>query len=127
MIRLNELRGQRTQAQMAQLLGLPRETYRNYEVGTREPPLETLVKMANFFGVSVDYILGLDELTPEEKVAGARLTRKTEITPKEDELLYVFRSLPGELQDAVLSVARTFAGQSGQAEQPQKTNLQKKA
>lgn len=61
MIRLNELRGNKTQAQMAQLLGLPRETYRNYEVGNREPTLSMLIKLADFFSVSVDYLIGREK------------------------------------------------------------------
>lgn len=59
MERLKQLRGDRTQAQMAALLGLARETYRNYETGQREPDQETLIRMARYFEVSVDYLLGV--------------------------------------------------------------------
>ncbi len=75
MIRLNELRGNKTQAQIAQILGLPRETYRNYEVGNREPPLDTLLKMANYFGVSVDYLLGRDEVPGVQMKPAAEIGR----------------------------------------------------
>lgn len=39
-------------------LQLPYTTYRNYEQGLREPNSETLVQIANFYGVSVDYLIG---------------------------------------------------------------------
>lgn len=39
-------------------LQLPYTTYRNYEQGLREPNSETLVQIANFYEVSVDYLIG---------------------------------------------------------------------
>ncbi len=106
MIRLNELRGNKTQAQMAQILGLPRETYRNYEVGNREPPLDTLLKMANYFGVSVDYLLGRDEAPGVQMKPAA----ESELTATEQELLSIYRSVNPALQELILNVARTAAG-----------------
>ena len=106
MIRLNELRGNKTQAQIAQILGLPRETYRNYEVGNREPPLDTLLKMANYFGVSVDYLLGRDEVPGVQMKPAA----ESELTETEQELLSIYRSVNPALQDLILNVARTAAG-----------------
>ena len=46
------------QEQMADLLGLSRSTIGMYEQGKREPNLVTLQKIADYFGVSVDYMLG---------------------------------------------------------------------
>ena len=106
MIRLNELRGNKTQAQIAQILGLPRETYRNYEVGNREPPLDTLLKIANYFGVSVDYLLGRDEVPGVQMKPAA----ESELTETEQELLSIYRSVNPALQDLILNVARTAAG-----------------
>lgn len=42
----------------AAALQLPYTTYRNHEQGLREPNSETLVQIANFYGVSVDYLIG---------------------------------------------------------------------
>ena len=39
-------------------LGIPYTTYVNYEKGVREPNSEMLVTLADFFGVSVDYLIG---------------------------------------------------------------------
>ncbi len=47
--------------QAAKELSLPYTTYVNYEKGVREPSSETLIKIANYFGVSVDYLIGRSE------------------------------------------------------------------
>ena len=61
--RLKELREERqlTQKQLAALLNLHSVTYLHYEKSQREPPLIILVKMAKFFDVTTDYLLGLTD------------------------------------------------------------------
>ncbi len=46
----------------ARRLKMPYTTYVNYEKGDREPPAATLVAIAKFYNVSVDYLLGRPEL-----------------------------------------------------------------
>ena len=59
--RLRGLREDRdlTQAAMAEILKVHQSTYSDYERGNLNIPLDTLRKLAIFFGTSVDYILGL--------------------------------------------------------------------
>ena len=59
-VRLAELRNNRglTQQQIADETDLTRARLNNYEQGIREPDLTTLTKLAQFFNVSVDYLLG---------------------------------------------------------------------
>lgn len=61
--RLKELREDRgyTQKQLSEKLGVNSVTYLHYEKEQREPPLSLLADMAVFFGVSVDYLLGLND------------------------------------------------------------------
>lgn len=47
-----------TQTQVANAVGIGRQAYAYYEKGEREPSPETLCKLADFFGVSVDELLG---------------------------------------------------------------------
>ena len=63
MNRLKELRKQRkeTQVDIANYLGISYQAYAHYEAGRRDPDPATLQKLADFFGVSVDYLLGRDE------------------------------------------------------------------
>lgn len=60
MNRLKELRKAKglTQTQLANELGIPVNTYSNYERGDREPKLATWQKLADYFDVSVDYLIG---------------------------------------------------------------------
>ena len=46
-----------SQAQLAQRLGISPSAMGMYEQGRREPSMETVVAMADFFGVSTDYLL----------------------------------------------------------------------
>lgn len=48
----------KTQKEVALYLGIAERAYQNYEYGNREPNLETLSKLADFFNVSTDYLLG---------------------------------------------------------------------
>jgi repressor LexA len=46
-----------TQKELASYLGISRQAYANYEAQTREPPIETLIQLADFFEISVDELL----------------------------------------------------------------------
>ncbi len=50
-----------TQRQVAEHLQIAQPSYIRYENGSSEPCLENLVKLADFFDVSVDYLLGRTE------------------------------------------------------------------
>ena len=59
-VRLKELRKEKglSQMQVATYCDITEKAYQNYELKTREPRLQILVRLADFYGVSVDYILG---------------------------------------------------------------------
>lgn len=58
--RLRELREDRslTQDQLAEHLKITRQQLSSYENGRFEPNMDTLVSIADFFDVSLDYLLG---------------------------------------------------------------------
>ncbi|SDC68941.1 Transcriptional regulator, contains XRE-family HTH domain [Paenibacillus sp. UNCCL117] len=58
--RLKNLREERKIRQMdvASKIGIARTTYASYEQGFREPDQSTLLKIADFFKVDIDYLLG---------------------------------------------------------------------
>lgn len=60
--RIRELRGSRgiSQIQLAGKLGVTKQSVSNWENDNILPSIEMLVKIANFFEVSTDYLLGLD-------------------------------------------------------------------
>ena len=58
--RLRELRVERhlTQQEMAEFLGMNTRAYQYYEGDDRRPNYEKLIALADFFQVSVDYLIG---------------------------------------------------------------------
>lgn len=57
---LKQLRKQKnkSQAQVAKEIGVSQQAYATYEIETRTPPMEMVAKLADYFHVSVDYLLG---------------------------------------------------------------------
>ena len=60
MLKIKELREDRdlTQQELAKFLNISQQAYSHYEVGDREISLDLLIKLANFYNVSLDYIVG---------------------------------------------------------------------
>ena len=48
------------QRDVADQLHIDRSTYSYYERGKTNPPLDILIKLADYFGVSLDYLAGRD-------------------------------------------------------------------
>ena len=64
--RIRDLRedNDKTQQEIADLLNMHRSVYRRYEQGQRELPLWAAIKLAELYGVSLDYLVGrTDERT----------------------------------------------------------------
>ena len=62
--RLRDLRKSRskTQQQMAELLNIRRSTYGEYERGVILPPTDKIQTLAKYFNVTVDYLIGKEEM-----------------------------------------------------------------
>ena len=65
---LRELRTSKsmTQSDVAKILGLTTNAYQSYERGTSEPSCKALNKLADFYGVSTDYLLGREKPKPKK-------------------------------------------------------------
>jgi len=59
--RIRDLREDRDlkQRQLADFLNCSQQVYSNYELGQRDIPTDVLIRLSNFYNVSVDYLLGL--------------------------------------------------------------------
>lgn len=59
-VRIRELRHSRglTQKQAAALFGMSEIIWRKYEEGTRTPTFDGLIALADYFGCSIDYLVG---------------------------------------------------------------------
>lgn len=94
-MRLKELRLSRSlmQKDLSDFLGVERTTYVKYESGKSEPPIDNLIRLADFFGVSLDYLL-------EHETAGAVAP-----SPEESALIRAIRGNP-PLKEIVYNAAR---------------------
>ena len=72
--RLKELREERRiyQRELAEILGMSFRGYQNYETGQSEPKLATLIVLADYYQVSIDYLVGRTD------VPGLNTTRAEE-------------------------------------------------
>lgn len=76
-----------SQAQLAKLLNMGQSTIAMYEKDRRRPDAETLRRLAEFFQISVDYLLGLTDtrerstytLTPEAQELYSLLLREPDL------------------------------------------------
>ena len=68
--KLKELRTKKdlTQTQMAKILNTAQTTYSGWEKD-KEPRYEMLIKIANFFSVPIDYLLGNDKYNHQTKIS----------------------------------------------------------
>lgn len=65
--RIRDLRNDHglTQEQVAKILNVKQNTYCQYEIGVVNYPLDVVIKLAEYYDVSVDYLVGLtDQSTP---------------------------------------------------------------
>lgn len=64
MERLKKLRQEKnmTMKQMAELLGMVLRNYQRYETGEVDPPLSKAVALADYFDVSLDYLVGRSDI-----------------------------------------------------------------
>lgn len=74
--RLKQLRLKKdwTQSQLGEKINVTKASISGYENDTRSPDKDTLVKLANLFGVSTDFLLGNDKFDIPPQVSAKQLT-----------------------------------------------------
>lgn len=102
---LKDLRNERdlTQQKVANDLQISRSVISNYEAGSVEPTLSVIKKLAQYFNVSSDYLLGLkDEI-------GAVIPYSFELNNQEKEVLDTFRAIPDNTKGVALTMLQSLA------------------
>lgn len=96
---IKELRKERnlTQKELAEIIGVSQSAIYFWEKEINEPTAGALVKMAKFFGVSVDEILSLEKEVKKE-------------LPKERVMLESFSRLTQSQQDLVITLIEELVG-----------------
>lgn len=102
MLRLRSLRERRgfSQKEFAAEMDLPTATYNQYETGKRTPDIEMLMRFADYFSVTVDFLIGHD--TPASPPVSS-----FSLTPHEQALIEAYRNHPAlcSAVDRLLEVA----------------------
>ncbi len=89
-----------TQKKLAEYLGLSSNTVCEWEKNRSEPSIAIIKKLADFFDVSADYLLGLED------DFGARTTTATAVmrdnySSEERQIIEQYRKLPEQLRELV--------------------------
>ena len=106
LIKLRENK-QLKQTEVAKLLNIGAVTYNRYEKGEREPDHNMLVRLATFFNVSVDYLLGINDIPNIAEKYSTEKNNSNELTTDEQELIQLYRELPTEGKITIKSLTKT--------------------
>lgn len=92
-----------SQQQLGEILLVSQQSINKYENHNVEPDVQGLIKIANYFNVSIDYLLGRTEI--KEMVEHIE---PSEFSQEEIKLISKFRSLNEEQKKTVMSVAESY-------------------
>ena len=108
---LRELRNEKkvTQSDMANLLGLTTNAYQSYERGTSEPGCKALRILADFYGVSTDYILGRTKIREMNTLPNDALTPE-QVQEIDDAIVSSYERLPLESRRAFIKMLEDLFG-----------------
>lgn len=109
--KLKELRSKKdiSQAELARSLGMSQQAIAKWETEKATPDPEMLIKIADFFGVTTDYLLGRDETNQESN------TQKLEFSQEDLMLLHQIKRLTEDKRkiiDAVIQLNESVNEQS---------------
>ena len=82
-MRLKELRKARNlkQIEVADFLSCSQGVYSRYENSDREPPFDIIVKLADFYGVTVDYLMDVESPSQSQPKKPEKAETKEETPP----------------------------------------------
>ena len=94
-----------TQKELATHLGVAQPTLSGWETDRFQIDYDNLVKLADFFNTSIDYILCRDTVEQNEPSSKDQQPKESTIRSEEDRLLSIYNSLDGESKTQLMSVA----------------------
>ncbi len=104
MIRLYELRTEKglSQRDAAKIFDISQPTYNNWENSRTEPSLTQLIELSQFFGVSVDYLIGNSDELYNVSYSDRYLSNN------EKAILELFKVLPDSAQKNIIDFIRNI-------------------
>lgn len=117
-IKILRLENNLTQKELAEKIQTSNKNIWAYENNISTPPAETLIKIADFFDVSLDYLLGRedDDYIQPSIVYHGQTNTPIILTKEEESLIYRYRSLTPALQQMLQETINTW----------EKSNINKK-
>ena len=114
-----------TQEEISDIIGVKLSTYQKYERDAISPPYETLIKIADFYGVTTDYLLGRSTDTPPL----SQLASQFNMSALEREIVDGYLSLPEDMREGLMdflekAVAKVQAESKAEAEKAPTTPVE---
>ena len=112
MKRIKELRKQHglSQIELGKVLNIAQNTLSAYERGSRDPDTDTLASIAQYFGVSVDYLLGRTDIPDEIKKSSQNSDFENKMRPiNDDDIKVALFGGDGEVTDEMWNEVKNFA------------------
>lgn len=97
-----------TQSALAKLLDIGQSTIVGYEKLEREPTITNLIRYANFFNVSIDFLVGLED-DFGIKTTSATAPMDDHYSPEERQLIEEYRKLPADSKKLILRIVGVSA------------------
>ena len=94
-----------SQEEVAAVLGVTRQAFSRYEKGERELGYASLVALARYFDMSIDYLLGNSTFFYPDKVG----SYSSQFSETEQQLITYFRQLPRQTQSYVFGIVQNLA------------------
>ena len=100
-LRIKDLRTERhlTQQDVADGTSISRSVLSQYETGTVDPTASVISRLADYFQVSIDYLVGR-----EDDLGNISLSSQSTPSRKEQELLAIFRQMTEAQQNRFLGI-----------------------
>lgn len=92
-----------SQKSLAEAIGVSQQSVNKYENHNIEPDIGTLIRIADFFNISVDYLIGHSSVSG--KIEGAQLS---ELTEQERELIQQYRKLTLKQKTCVNGIIESY-------------------
>ncbi|MBQ9782442.1 MAG: helix-turn-helix transcriptional regulator [Clostridia bacterium] len=104
MFRLKELRSQKgqTQKEVAKILGISPQSLGYYENEINKPDPEMLIKLADYYNCSIDYLVGRED---DLGIVQAQIVSPT-LTKEETELLLAYKTLSSKGKNLLSELAK---------------------
>lgn len=87
-----------TQSQFAEAIGTSQKNISRWELGETEPSAYYIKKIAEFYKITTDYILGVEDGSGHKSYE----TSKNAVTPEEMKILNAYRTLPSTNKKMIL-------------------------